>query len=322
VIATICVLVGLVSEPITWDQARSLPRDSPIIYDNDWLKDTNDDEYLFAKASLGQAHLKGLILTRDQWDRGRQYKLADGLNDFESALAIVRQSGFKNVPAITIGVERFLEKPKSGRVEDTKPVPSAGTDLIVREARNATPEKPLIVIVGGSLLTVASAYLTDPTIADRMVVLMTDLTGYNGPDSWANFVVASRCKLVNFGAQRVWWPQGDLPPSMPPDRFGDLPGSPVTQEMKRVADAFFERSRTKKKDRDDGFADGAGTFLLFVPASWKKVQPVQVTGDWNAVDVKPGEAYRYLDCVEIDTTAMTDEFFATMKAAIEAGTKR
>ena len=307
--------------PITWEQARALPKDCPIVYDNDWLKDTTDDEYLFAKASLGEADLRGLILTKDEWDKGRQYKVADGRKDFESNLAILREAGFKHLPEITVGADRCLTVPPGGKIEDTAPVASAGTDLIVREARKATPEKPLVVIVGGPLLTVASAYLTDPSIADRMVVLMTDLTGYNGPDPWANYVVATRCKLVNFGAQRIWWPQGDQAPCMPPERFDDLPDSPATREMKRVAIMFFDRSRTQKKDRDDGFADGAGTFLLFRPETWKEVRPVLVTKAWQAADVKQGEPYSYLDCAAIDAPAMTEEFFATMRRAIEDARK-
>lgn len=73
--------------PVTWDEVRKLPADCPIVYDNDWLKDTTDDEYLFARAHLGRANLKGIVLSKDQWDHGRQYKVKDGLDDFDSDLA-------------------------------------------------------------------------------------------------------------------------------------------------------------------------------------------------------------------------------------------
>lgn len=66
------------STPATWDELRHLSKDCPVVYDNDWLKDTNDDEYLLAKAHLGQANLRGLILSKDEWDHGRQYKVEDG----------------------------------------------------------------------------------------------------------------------------------------------------------------------------------------------------------------------------------------------------
>ena len=316
-IATVCVTAASGSHPpVTWDEVRNLPADCPIIYDNDWLKDTNDDEYLFAKAHLGQAKLKGVVLSKDQWDQGRQFKVKDGLADFESDLAIVRRSGLRNVPEVTIGADRLLERPGSSRIEETSPVRSAGTDLIVLEARRASPEKPLVVIVGGPLCTVASAYLTDPTIASRMVVMMTDIDGYNGSDPWANFIVATRCKLVNFGATPLWWPQRPEPSVMPPARFDTLPDTEVTREMKRVATMFWERSTRKDKpDRDDGFADGAGTFLLFKPETWKSVRKVRVTGAWSHEEVTDG-AYHYLDATAIDSKAMTEEFFSTLKAAI------
>lgn len=217
---------------------------------------------------------------------------------------------------MTVGADRPLERPASGKVEDTAPVKSPGTDLLVAEASKATLEKPLVVIVGGPLCTVASAYLTDPSIADRMVVMMTDLDGYNGSDPWANYIVATRCKLVNFGANPLWWPQRPEPPVMPPTRFDTLPDTPVTREMKRVATMFWDRSTRKvTPDRDDGFADGAETFLLFRPESWKSIKRVRVTGAWSHEDA-PANSYHYLDATAIDPMTMTEEFFATIAAAL------
>lgn len=304
------------SPPVTWEEVRNLPHDCPIVYDNDWLRDVTDDEYLFAKASLGQADLKGIILTVDSWDDGKLYTVEQGLEDFRQDIAIARRSGLRNIPGVTVGADRELVRPESGRVEDTEPVPSAGTDLIVAEARKASPDKPLVVIVGGPLITVAGAYLTDPAIADRMVVLMTDIDGYNGSDPWANEVVATRCKLVNFGADRLWWPQRPEPPVMPPGRFEGLPDTEVTREMERVAEMYWDRStRRERPDRDDGFGDGAGTLLLFKPETWLEVQDVQVTGAWSHRDVSDGP-YHYLDAIRIDAGTMSDEFFATMEAAL------
>ena len=74
VLTLLPVAVGLASPPVTWEELRRLPQDCPVIYDNDWLTDTNDDEYLLAKAHLGQADLKGFILSKDEWNDGRQYK--------------------------------------------------------------------------------------------------------------------------------------------------------------------------------------------------------------------------------------------------------
>lgn len=304
--------------PVTWDELRRLPHDCPVVYDNDWLRDTNDDEYLLAKAHLGKADLRGFILSKDEWNRGRQYKVEDGRKDFEHDLAIARRAGFRNVPWLTIGADRLLTRPASGKIEDSEPVASAGTDLIVREARRASPEQPLVVIVGGPLCTVASAYLSDPAIAGRMVVMMTDIDGYNGTDAWANYIVATRCKLVNFGARPLWWPQRPAPPIMPPDRFDALPDLEITRSMKAVARRFWDRSiRKEKPDRDDGFGDGAGTFLLYRPETWTGVRKVRVTGAWSHRDEEKGD-YHYLDATGINPRIMTEEFFGAFALALES----
>ena len=45
---------------------RVSPR-NPMIYDNDWWKNVPDAAYLWAKASMGQADLRGNIVSRDMW---------------------------------------------------------------------------------------------------------------------------------------------------------------------------------------------------------------------------------------------------------------
>ncbi len=283
--------------------------DCPLVYDNDWLGDTPDDDYLFVRASQGTADLRGLILSKDEWNAGKHYKVEDGLNDFRANITAARAAGLRRIPEVTVGVDCLLTQPPSGKIEDTKPIASAGTDLIVREARRASPQKPLLVFVGGPLVTVACAYLTDPAIAERMVVLMTDIDGYNGSDRWANYIVATRCKLINFGTSRLWWPQRPQTPMMPLNRMSALPQNPLTAQLNVLARQFWERSTRKEKpDRDDGLADGATVFLAFLPESWKGVTKVRVTGVWSHEDVASG-TYHYLDASAVDFDGMREEFF-------------
>ena len=302
--------------PPTLSELRRLPRNCPIIYDNDWLRDVTDDEYLFAKAHLGEANLRGLILTKDLWDQGRLYTVEQGLKDFRENIAMARRSGWRSIPDVTVGADRVFQRPASGRIEDTKPIPSAGAELIVREAGKASPARPLIVVVGGPLNTVASAYLMDPSIAPKMIVLMTDIDGYNGQDKWANYIVTTRCRLANFGADPVWWPQRPQPPVMPLERFSSLPDSEVTREIRRVAREFWERSTRKENPvRDDGFGDGAGLFLFFRPETWRDVRKVRVNGPDSREYVTEGR-YHYLDAWRLDFSLMREEFFATIAAAL------
>ena len=81
-------------------------------------------------------------------------------------------------------------------------------------------------------------------------------------DPWANSIVATRCKLVNYGAH-IWWPQRPEPPVMPLERFAELPQNEMTADVRRMAKWFWDRStRQGKPDRDDGFADGADLLVL------------------------------------------------------------
>ncbi|HON90994.1 MAG TPA: DUF4038 domain-containing protein [Sedimentisphaerales bacterium] len=293
---------------------EGLGTDNPLIYDNDWWFDTPDKDYLWAKASLGQANLRGNIVTRDLWDwqKGYLYKLQQGMDDAGKSVGIARRSGLKGIPDPVPGCDRAFERPASGYIRDTKIVPSEGSELIVAEARKATPDKPLVVFVGGPLNTVANAYLMDPSIADRMVVFMTDLCGYNGKDPWANYIVATRCKLVNYGAH-IWWPQRPEPPVMPLERFAELPQNEMTADLYRMAKWFWDRSTKKDKpDRDDGFADGAPIFYFFNHKVWLDVQPQRVVGVFNVQDTS-GMPYDLLDVRELDYKQMTEDFFRVLK---------
>lgn len=288
--------------------------DNPLVYDNDWWFDTPDKNYLWAKVTLGRANLRGNIVTRDLWDwrKGYLYKLEQGMDDAAKSIGIARRCGLRNIPDAVPGCEKAFDRPASDRIEDTRVVPSRGSELIVAEARKATPDRPLVVFVGGPLNTVANAYLMDPSIADRMVVFMTDLRGYNGMDPWANYIVASRCKLVNYGAH-IWWPQRPEPPVMPLERFADLPQNEMTADVYRMAKWFWDRStKSDKPDRDDGFADGAPIFWFFNHKTWLDVQPQRVTGVFDVRDASDAP-YDLLDVRKLDYGQMTEDFFRVLR---------
>ncbi len=64
-----------------------------------------------------------------------QYKMRQCLDDASKALKLARDSGLKRIPDFTIGFDRVLQRPESGRIEDTEAHPSDGSRLIVAEAR-------------------------------------------------------------------------------------------------------------------------------------------------------------------------------------------
>jgi hypothetical protein len=102
-------------------------------------------------------------------------------------VATGRASGLRNIPEPVAGTRGHLVKPASGKVEDTQPLDSPGRRQIVREAKAATAEKPLVVCVGGPLTAVADPYLLDNSIADRLVVawLDNDQDGMYGCNGWS-----------------------------------------------------------------------------------------------------------------------------------------
>ena len=103
------------------------------------------------------------------WEKGYTYQLKQGMADCQKLLSAARASGLRNIPDPVAGSDEALRKPASGKIEDTVFKPSPASDLIVAEAKKATPQKPLLVFAGGPCTTGATAYLTDPTIVDRMI---------------------------------------------------------------------------------------------------------------------------------------------------------
>lgn len=261
----------------------------PIIYDNDWWKDVPDAAYLWAKASLRQADLRGNIVTRDMWNwqGGFTYKLEQGMRDARSLLEAARKSGLRNISDPIPGANEALRRPESGKIEETKFTCTPGSDLIVREARQASREKPLLVFVGGPCTTVAVAYLTDPSIVERMIVFQIDGGAYNGKDSWSWEIVKQRCQFVNWARGYFWgdWSRWN------PDRFEKLPQNRLGNALREYANSDLGKANQ--------WGDGAWMFAVFDPRSITKAD------DYDGVAITvPREG--------TNVEAMEDEFFKTM----------
>jgi hypothetical protein len=233
--------------------------DNPIIYDNDWWFDVFDNNYLWAQASLGAADLRGNVVSRDMWDwqKGYLYSFEQSWEDAEKAIKLARDSGLKNIPDLTRGSDRALERPESGRIEDTMPHPTAGSRLIVAQAQRATPQKPLLVIAGGPQTTVANALLTNPEIAPNMIVFnLTVNGGYNGKDGWSAYIVAKKTRSVDWGGGDFW----DRDSVFQAADFDLLPENPFTSDMKRFIRTDLGRANQ--------LGDGAPLVWLWQPKCW------------------------------------------------------
>ena len=207
-------------------------RTNPVVYDNDSVVDVYTDEYLLALSSLGEIQLKGMltsssVIPDNKWVKPEDYE--SEVANRQRVTEAARASGLRNVPTPVRGPMGMLQKPVSGRIEDTKPIDSAGTRLIIEEARKCSAKKPLVVVVGGPLTAEADAYLLDPSIADKMVIgwlslQNQDMGNYNGwADPWAAYITVQKLRLVHFGSVR--------PPRVLKTDLAKLPPSPFQKFM-------------------------------------------------------------------------------------------
>ena len=177
---------------------------NPIISDNDSSEDAYTDELLMALHTAGRIDLRGMITTFGGWsEQGftNRFLAAHGTSARHELVGKARRSGMTRVPWPVAGSMGELATPASGRMEDTVPHRNAATDLIIAEAHRATPEKPLVVVVGGPCTTVAEAFLLDPGIKDRVIVAWNGGNNWNGeakPFLWATEIVLRNLKCVLF----------------------------------------------------------------------------------------------------------------------------
>ena len=209
----------------------TLPYDAtcPVVYDNDDHRDVYTDEYLYALASAGQIDLRGII-TSYPHDQDEYREFVAGRTWI---VELARQSGMTRLPDPIGGTNVRLARPASGSIEDAAQLDCAGGRLIVEAARDASPERPLVVVMGGPLTSAADAYLIDPSIADRVVVsaLFGSFDGFYrwnaGLDRWAAQIVVERLRVVIFPEVANL----DFAARVPKARLPELPETPLREWM-------------------------------------------------------------------------------------------
>jgi hypothetical protein len=145
-------------------------------------------------------------------------------------VAAAKASGLKNIPDPIASIGAPLERPDSGDIDETLPNRSEGALFIKNEsARLSLPYRPLVVATGGRLTDVADAYLVDPTVKDRVVVVsslgsVSASGGAMGPpngemDPWADTIVTSRFRYVQVSASY------DQLTDVPAARLSELPAN-------------------------------------------------------------------------------------------------
>lgn len=186
-----------------------LPVDArnPIIIVNDHPRDNWLGELAVLASSQGLIDLAGIVVNTSDYSPDLEFNRSGWQEMLDAASA----SGLSDVPEMVTDVSNPLMVPANEEIDATSPNDSMGARFIVDAANTlGTPELPLVVINGGTLTDVADAYLLDPSIAERMVVVAAlgwafdggaVIGGPNGElDTWAGVIVAQRLRFVQVSA--------------------------------------------------------------------------------------------------------------------------
>jgi hypothetical protein len=199
---------------------------NPVILLNDGAYDNWSGEYAVLLANGGGSPLAGIIVNENSdWP-----DIQTNVGGYRDLIAAARSSGLQNLPDPIASIGAPLVVPSSGNIDDTQPNRSEGALLIVDTSKSlGLPSRPLVIATGGALTDIADAYLVDPTVTERVVVVSslgsTTSTGGgmgtpNGDrDPWADVIVTSRFRYVQVSA---WYDQlTDVPAS----NLSDLPNN-------------------------------------------------------------------------------------------------
>lgn len=180
---------------------------NPIILTNDSVTDNWQGEYAVLLANGGGPPLAGIVVNANQpWP-----DLQANVDGWRKLVAAARQSGLRSVPDPIASISSPLKRPASGNIDETEPNRAEGALFIVDASRRLSlPYRPVVVATGGRLTDVADAYLIDPGVAERVVVVSSlgslsasgaAMSNPNGEmDPWADTIVTERFRYVQVSA--------------------------------------------------------------------------------------------------------------------------
>jgi hypothetical protein len=193
---------------------------NPVVLVNDGPNDNWQGEYAVLLANGGGPPLAGIIVdTSGPWP-----DIEANIAGWRDLVDAARMSGLRDIPDPVASIGAPLVRPGDGDIAATTPNRSEGARLIIDASRRlALPHRPLVVATGGALTDVADAYLMDPTVAERVVVVSAlgnvtrtggDMKAPNGEmDPWADTIVTAKFQYVQVSAfydQGVDVPEGGL----------------------------------------------------------------------------------------------------------------
>jgi hypothetical protein len=249
--------------------------DNPLIVCNDGSRDNWQAEYALLLARAGGPELLGIVVSA----AGMWFNLDENFAGFQELATSAQESGLGPAPALIRTEGATLVRPSDDDIDATVANDSAGARFIVETSRAvASPGRPVVVATGGRLTELADAYLIDPTVTERVVV-MSSLGGGlsadegvarmnipNGElDPWADAIVAQRFRYVQVSAYY------DHAADVPAERLSELPDN-----------AFGDWMRAKQPNilATRLASDQGAVIALGVPAFTRAIARVSFSG-WD-----------------------------------------
>lgn len=285
----------------------SLPVDerSALVLVNDGAHDNWQGEYAALLASTGQPRLAGVVVNSN----AEYPSLETNVLGYRQMLQAARESGLGHLPDATASVAPRLMRPSTGVIEDTVPNRSEGARVILEAAASySTAVHPLAIATGGALTDVADAYLLDPSLAERAVVVAslgrTDGDGAQtldpngGRDPWATVIVISRMRVVQVNGYY------DQMLDVPEARVAELPNN-----------AFGSWIAGKRADILDLIQACDQVSIMAVALPWFAQDVVRMRPDGaEATSIIPDPTGQIWHVAQTDSDRARDQIWARLKA--------
>lgn len=150
-----------------------LPPRFRVISDNDYAGDPDGLVQIAHHLLSPSVEIRGIISSHlrpgDDWDLTGDAVTAG----VAAVLDLAKVMNLEKLPLLVEGSKVALSN-------IAQPALSAGAQLIVDEANRSDVETPLYVVCGGSLTSIASAWLMDPSIASKLTVIWIGGPEYPG----------------------------------------------------------------------------------------------------------------------------------------------
>jgi hypothetical protein len=210
-------------------------RENPVVLLNDGPVDNWHGEYAVLLAHTGGPPLAGIVVSTG----GIWSDLDFNVTGWQELAAQARASGLADVPDPVRSPSSPLVRPDDENIDSTVANDSAGARFIVETSSMLSrPDRPVVVSTGGRLTDVADAYLIDPAVTERVIVVASLGSGFSGEertarmgvpngemDPWADAIVAQRFRYVQVSAYY------DQLADVTAERAGELPDNPLGARM-------------------------------------------------------------------------------------------